>query len=92
MNLAFQFEYNDKIFVPLPPILNFTGQHPNQDNIILFDGAEKSSLEKAGLPSAVWRVRQIAYDIANGQITQTTLTLEMRDKKQERSQSSNPNN
>ena len=84
MKLAYLFEHNDKLHEPITAINNFIGQCPAQDNIIIFEGAEKDALAKINLPPAVWRVRQLAFDIADGNVTQTTLTLELRNKKAER--------
>jgi len=84
MELAYLFEHNEKIYEPIPAITNFVGQHPSQDNIIIFEGAEKEALINANLPPAVWRVRQLAFDIAVEEVKRTTLTLELRNKKAER--------
>lgn len=84
MELAYLFEHNNKVVKPLPVVEKFVGPYPTQDNIILFEGEEADALKKADLPNAVWRVRQLAFDISGGAVTRITLALEFRNKKAER--------
>ena len=84
MELAYLFEHNNKVVKPLPVVKEFIGLCPSQDNIILFGGEEANALKKADLPNAVWRVRQLAFDISDGAVIRITLALELRNKKAER--------
>ena len=63
---------------------NYSGSLPAQDNILLFDEPEAKALKAVGLPAEVWRVRQVAFDVANGAFSKATLTLEFRDAKAKR--------
>jgi len=87
MDLHFQFEHNDKVLSPVPPMQNYTGPVPVQDNILLFDGHEADALNSVNFPNCVWRVRQVAFDFADGSCPRVTVTLELRNKKAERESS-----
>jgi hypothetical protein len=81
MEVQFQFLYKEKVHAPVAPLKHYEGVLPAQDNILLFNEEEAGSLEAAGLPAQVWRVRQVAFDVGGGTFSMATITLELRNAK-----------
>jgi hypothetical protein len=73
--LDYQFEYGNRVYAPFPVISLYAGPFPRHQEVVLFSGTEAAALRKAGLPTEVWRVRQVVFDFANGATRRVSILL-----------------